>query len=88
VRGYNSLTKLREIAERISNDGRPFAAYQRRVESDNPQRSPSSRHLLTRARKRLSIARGGDLLAAARLCLRERELRPGAGHRLWVAPSS
>jgi hypothetical protein len=40
VRAYNSLTKLREIAERISNDGRPCAAYQRWVESDNPQRSP------------------------------------------------
>jgi hypothetical protein len=28
VRGYNSLTKLREIAMRIHNDGRPCAIYQ------------------------------------------------------------
>jgi hypothetical protein len=28
VRGYNSLTKLREIALRIRNDGRPCAVYQ------------------------------------------------------------
>ena len=44
VRGYNSLTKPREIAEPISNDGRPSAAYQRRVESTTRNGRRGSRH--------------------------------------------